>query len=332
MSRLLAPLAAFALAAAAHATSVVYDNSVHFDDVFLTMDPIAERGDSITLGGTERAAKTLEFWIWSNNNTGSWTSVRLRIYEGGANGVPPGRLLFDNTKTNVPYTYGPNLLTWSLGYIILPETVTWTLFKTGSGSAGPRRANPILTGSSDPYYWARNDGAQSWQQSPTNPTYNFGARLIATQANFVPPSNFAVTSGMAFGGNLQSVQLSDDQRANILNEAGIETGEFEFTATLPFPATAWLRFEFEGRATRTDLSQTIEVYNYLQQFWSNTVSNATLQDSVATIDLWNPSLASAHTSPTLEVKARARWIPQADIDGIDGWVQSCDMARWTLIQ
>jgi hypothetical protein len=153
---------------------------------------------------------------------------------------------------------------------------------------------------------------------------------IVQLSTYAFPTNYNVTHGLNFGGSLASVLNSDDDRASILNDEYDTNGEFEFTSTLPAGSVSQLKFKFEGRASRSDLSQFLKMRNHSTGIYTNVnVQTATLVDSIAEGSI--TSGANNYFSASREVKARATWIPQLDVDAMDGWVESCDQAMWEMV-
>jgi hypothetical protein len=165
---------------------------------------------------------------------------------------------------------------------------------------------------------------------PSQPVPHVNGFQIVQLSSYAFPTSYSVSQGLNFGGSLASIQMSDDERASILTDEFDTNGEFEFTSALPAGTVSQLKFKFEGRASRTDLSQFLKMRNYGTGIYTNVnVQNATLLDSIAEGSI--TSGVANYFSASREVKARTTWIPQNDITAMDGWVESCDQAMWEMV-
>lgn len=143
-------------------------------------------------------------------------------------------------------------------------------------------------------------------------------------------TDYAIIDGSPFGGSLPSIQSSDDQYVNVLNDEFDSTGTIEFTSNVATGSISQLRFLFEGKSARNDLSQIVRLYNYATQTYTNvSVSTSTLTDSTITGSI--VTNAANYVGPGSQVKAQVTWIPQFDLDGFDGWTESCDFVQWTRV-
>jgi hypothetical protein len=163
-----------------------------------------------------------------------------------------------------------------------------------------------------------------------NIAYILDRVLITAQATqLASPTSYTVLQGLDFGGNLASLLNSDDNKAYVLCDEFDSNGEVQFDSTLPAGTVNQLKFKFEGSASRNDLSQFVRMFNYSTNSYTNVnVQNATIQDSV--VEGTITTGVANYSTGTREVRSRVLWIPQADIDAADGWVQTCDQAIWTM--
>lgn len=143
-------------------------------------------------------------------------------------------------------------------------------------------------------------------------------------------TNYTITAGSPFGGNLASIQSSNNQYVNVLNDEFDSTGTIEFTTNVTAGSITQLRFLYEGKSARNDLSQIVRLYNYATQTYTNvSVTTTTTTDNTVTGSI--EANAANYVGPGRQVKAEVVWIPQFDLEGFDGWTESCDFVQWTRV-
>lgn len=145
-----------------------------------------------------------------------------------------------------------------------------------------------------------------------------------------PPSSYQVVQGTYFGGNVGSLASSDNQYLLIICDEFDSTGEIRFNATSPAGSITQWKLRFEGKASRNDLSQFVDMYNYSSNSYVQMNSGTTtLTDSVKNITV--TTNVTQYRGGSNEVSSRVRYVPQNDIDAGDGWSMSVDQVLWTLV-
>lgn len=158
----------------------------------------------------------------------------------------------------------------------------------------------------------------------TGPTLSFDA---STGPASVMLTNVAAIQGQLLGGNLASIQASDNVRFEILCDEFDSTGEVRITGTSPMGSPTQINGTFEARAGRTDLSQFVKVFNFSTNGWDSVdFRNSSLTDVT-----FNSTIAGAnHVSGSNEIRIQFLWIPQGDIDAADGWSMGIDLVQLTV--
>lgn len=143
------------------------------------------------------------------------------------------------------------------------------------------------------------------------------------------PNNVTLITGTPFGGNLASLCNSDDDSYFILNDENDPNAVVEITGTGASTTATSIKLNFETAATRTDISEFVEAFNYATNAYQ-TVSTrtTTLADAAASVTL---APGANFVSGTGEVKVRIRYIPQADLEAADGWAESIDVVTWEVL-
>lgn len=144
--------------------------------------------------------------------------------------------------------------------------------------------------------------------------------------NIVTPSGFTLHAGIPFGGNVASLAESDDDKVYILNDEAETNATIELLGTGTNPATSGC-FTAETSATRTDLTEFLDLYDFVVATWENVASRPSLMADTRLTSLMWPR----HVSGTGEVRARVRWIPQSDLEAADGWSEAVDFVEWRYL-
>lgn len=143
-------------------------------------------------------------------------------------------------------------------------------------------------------------------------------------------TSFQVVGGLHFGGNLGSLQTSDNTHVIVLNDEFDSIGQIVFETHLPAGTTTELRTTFEGKSTRSDISQFVRMFNFTTNAFTNVnFQTCTLADSTVTGAI--SANVGNYVGPGGLVKSDVFWIPQTDIDSGDGWTESCDFVQWTRV-
>lgn len=146
----------------------------------------------------------------------------------------------------------------------------------------------------------------------------------------ISPFNFQIVTGLYFGGNVASLQASDDDYLFILNDENDQNAEVRFFGTSTTAAPSQIRCRFETSATRSDLSQFTDAFNFNTNAWVN----FNLRSSTIADDSYNFLLTGTlanFVGPANEVRTRIRYIPQADLEAADGWAEQIDLVRWEIL-
>lgn len=160
----------------------------------------------------------------------------------------------------------------------------------------------------------------------SNPV-NFTINPVTSNVN---PSSYSILAGTAFGGTLSSLFSSDNDKIVILCDELDANGTLQVLGTSPIAAVTRVQLIFETSATRADLSQFTELFNYqTSAFESGDFRSAPISDVSTTLTYTSNPIRFVNQT-TREMRARIRWIPQTDIDSGDGWTQSTDQLRWTI--
>lgn len=165
---------------------IIYDNSGTFENAF--NDSLLETGDEINLAGTARFVTDFSFEYFAEFTASGDETARVRFYE--MNGAPgdndfatPGTLLYDSGAFSIDSGYRTVNIT-ELGTLLTGSKFTWSVEFAGlttGEAAGLLYYNPPTTGSSDPYFWQKENGV--WTAVATDGTgNNFAARVTATNA------------------------------------------------------------------------------------------------------------------------------------------------------
>lgn len=140
-------------------------------------------------------------------------------------------------------------------------------------------------------------------------------------ARVLNPTNFNITGGINFGGDLASLQSSDDNSLFILNDENDPNGQVSIETTSPF-AIATLRLNVELSSTRDDMSYFFAAKNQSNQWIALGNAAATLTDTARTFFNGN---AGSFASGSGLIETRLTAIPSQDLEAADGWSTSIDM-------
>lgn len=145
----------------------------------------------------------------------------------------------------------------------------------------------------------------------------------------VDPLSYAITGGGPAGGNLASLLFSDDNRLLIQCDEFDDVGVLEVTTTSPIPTPTKLRFAFESSASRADLTEILDLWNYTTNQWVTIPPSAvTTMTDRRRVFVVTSNVGQYIKAGTAEMKARIRWIPQNDNGAIDGWNIRVDQTIW----
>ena len=140
---------------------IVYDNTISSHSSYSPAN--VEYGDQITLGGTNRWIDDFKFSYWINSSViNGDESAQIRFYANDGSDGSPGTLLYDSGTFVLSPTDGINYYTINNLSVLVPDTITWTVFFGGisanasANGGGLRFFGPPAIGSSDPsFFWAK---------------------------------------------------------------------------------------------------------------------------------------------------------------------------------
>lgn len=142
-------------------------------------------------------------------------------------------------------------------------------------------------------------------------------------------TNIVVDLGLPFGGDINSINESDNSVFSVLSDENEPNATVTMTHTIPSGTYGAAYLRTEVGSTRTDLSVFTEVFNLTTNSWEGiATSTSTLSDSVQWVKLASSSDYIASGSG--EIKSRFRWIPQQDLESSDGWSETIDQVRWVV--
>ena len=180
---------AFGLAAFfVHAASaeIIYDNSTTSEEAF--NDSLLETGDEVNVVGSARLITSFAFEYFAEFAATGDETARVRFYE--MNGAPgendfatPGTLFYDSGAFSITSGYRTVNIA-DISALLTGTKFAWSVQFAGitaTESAGLLYYNPPTVGSSDVYFWEKENG--TWTAVATDTTgNNFAARVIATEA------------------------------------------------------------------------------------------------------------------------------------------------------
>jgi hypothetical protein len=182
--------------------AIVYENATTFEGLF--NDSKLETGDEMTLAGSERLLTEFSFEYYGNFTVTGDERARVRLYQ--MNGAPgdnpfatPGTLLYESGFFNVGTGYGTVNIA-DLAVFVPGNTLSFSVEFTGissTESVGLLYYDPPTVGSSDAYFWEKENGV--WSAVATDDTgNNFAAQVKAELALFISqvrpvPTGAAVT-------------------------------------------------------------------------------------------------------------------------------------------
>lgn len=136
-------------------------------------------------------------------------------------------------------------------------------------------------------------------------------------------ATMSVTAGSLLGGTVSALHFSDNTKVFLINDEFNSTGTLQMNAVSPVTTGSRIYLACETSATRTDISQFTDLYNYSSATWVNIdTRNTTLTDTAYTA---STATVTPHIqSLTRNMSGRIRWIPQNDIDAADGWSETVD--------
>lgn len=149
---------------------------------------------------------------------------------------------------------------------------------------------------------------------------------------FVNPSSVQINHGTQGGGTLASFFASDDNRFGVQADELDPNPQLTLIGTSPTQAASQIYFHVETRASRSDMIQVVELYNYSNSNWDTVArwtKSATLSDS-SDIYLAKTNLTQLIRQSTREMQARMTWIPISESTAFDGWASYVDQAVWQV--
>lgn len=157
---------------------------------------------------------------------------------------------------------------------------------------------------------------------------NVTATTTGPAYDYVGPWGYTVIQGVQTGGSLASLMAVDNDRLLDQLDELTPNGEIEFVGRSTAATASEFRFKVVARASRTDMIQQIQLFNYTSTAFETLDSRgSTLNDSTAEVVVTtNPARFIA--GGDLTVKSRILWTPTAEVDGFDGWGTAVNQAVW----
>ena len=166
--------------------AIVYDNTANFEGLF--NDSRLESGDEVLLAGTAREITSFAFEYYAEFTATGDESAKVRLYL--VDGVPgtnpfstPGTLLYESASFGIQSGYRTVTFT-DLALWAPSDKLAFTVEFSGvtaEESVGLLYYDPPTVGSSDSYFWEKENGAWSAVASG-DAGNNFALRIIAEQA------------------------------------------------------------------------------------------------------------------------------------------------------
>lgn len=253
----------------------------------------------------------------SQGNTGPGFSALFPDLDGADPLNDPGQLGNRWVQVELSYDSNTGQLLWKMKKL---EDATWTTCYSKVDASPFQDTGTFQFGLTDPF---------SSQSQPGSYTLIDNVEMV-NRAGLVLPRKETLVTGLAFGGDVTSLFNSDDNSLFILNDENDPNAEQQVSTTSPITGATSMSLTFETGATRTDLSQFTEAFNYATNQWvSIDVRSSTLADQVV---VWNNTTNASEfiNGTTREAKMRFRWIPQQDLEAADGWSESIDQVIWDI--
>jgi len=146
----------------------------------------------------------------------------------------------------------------------------------------------------------------------------------------VLPTSFTRLGGTDGGGNLASLYADDDDRLGSQCDELDPNPSLEVVTTSPVQSVNQLEFKLISKASRTDMSVRIRLYNYDTSSWAEFAAGpSTLNDSTDVVTITTDPNRFIEDG-TREMKAQVIISPNAEVDGFDGWGGFYNQTIWIL--
>ncbi|MGE0479001.1 MAG: hypothetical protein AB7Q17_00895 [Phycisphaerae bacterium] len=167
MHRRVALLVAAALVPAAY-SAVVYSNTQARTGVVHDLVPAGaasgpERGNSITLAGTQRVVTSIDVILRIGDSGVGLFDMQVRLYANDGPNGDPGTLLWESALRRTIIDSGVDLpYRLTVPRVVVPSSITWTVEITNrtmsQAMLGPSTYAPVTVGSAAPGYWEHSGG------------------------------------------------------------------------------------------------------------------------------------------------------------------------------
>lgn len=273
------------------------------------------------LNGAPNAGGTSVFGDLATNRLAAATSTGVYRVDDVTTPVPSNRLIQRARATVSPVTtLGPGTFWAEYQLGGTGASGPWAVPVTVLGQGGKAGANALQYSGIDSLYSACVDG------SPTSFAQDMAFEVLGIWVS--EPTAFNTVTGLPFGGAVADLVASDDNKVFTLMDENDPNGNVEFIAATASPSAASISFTYEGAATRNDLSLFLDLQNNTNGWETVDTSTTGFSDvtRVATIS----TNAGRFIRAAGELKARARWIPQQDLEAADGWATEVDFVGWEI--
>lgn len=154
------------------------------------------------------------------------------------------------------------------------------------------------------------------------------AILRQRQVHFASSATYV--AGEFFDGDLSNLEESDDRALRFFNDPVTMVSEVELGSTGAYTDPYQFWFDYEPKAERPGLSQSLSFYNFQTSQW-NFIEGRTASTSDLNCEV-RLGAAPQFVSGSGEVKARVRWEPINDEDPAqDGWLVGLDTSYWRVL-
>lgn len=205
----------------------------------------------------------------------------------------------------------------------------------GDGTFGPEnafgvRGSTMGVASGDFNADGRPDMVSNTHGNLPNPSGMSVLFGLEPQVHLLVPTQYSITEGLPFGGELIDLFTKNNSGVNILSEELTPNSTIVFESVALGNTATHFEVEFWANATRLDQSALVDLYDYQSNQWV-TVGMQLLGHSATRVSAIAPAPLNRWIhATTRKVKMRLRLVPQTDSNIVDGWATSIDQAIWRI--